>query len=249
MPFADYEGEMARVYDAGRSLPADTVTSWMALAGRYLQPAIAPLLDIGAGTGRFSAALADTCGVPVLAVEPAAAMRSRLRTACQGSSVWVLGARAERLPVRDRALGGAWASQVLHHVDDLTACAHELRRVLRPGAPVLVRGLHFSAWPAWWSTYFPGAEPLITRLFPSFQQLAAGLAGAGLTLCAQHSVDQVVANSLTELWQRVRLRADSGLVQLPDEQFAAGLRQLRAAAAVEVDPQPVHEALDLAVFR
>jgi hypothetical protein len=46
----------------------------------------------------------------------------------------------------------------------------------------------------------------------------------------------------------VRLRADSTLELLSDEEFAAGLARLEAAAGAETSPVPVREALELVVF-
>src|SRR5579884_2358047 len=124
---------MAVVYDAGRALPVETVASWMTVASRHVGSPRGPILDLGAGTGRFAAALADAFQVPVLAVEPAAAMRRQIPTAGSGAPVWVVGGRGELLPVADGSLDVVWASQVVHHIDDLPRCATELRRVLRPG--------------------------------------------------------------------------------------------------------------------
>jgi SAM-dependent methyltransferase len=246
---ADYEGEMAQVYVAGRSLPAESLASWMGALSEHLAGCSAPILDLGAGTGRFSLAIAETFGQPVVAVEPAAAMRGQLQRSDDGPAVWVVAGRAERLPVHDRSIGAVWASQVLHHVDDLVACGKELRRVLRPDAPVLVRGSLGTEWPDWWSTYFREALPALQRRFMSYEQLVDAFGQGGLTVSATRTVDQVIAGSLSDLWRRTQLRADSGLAMIPDDQFEIGLRRMQADAAAETEPQPVHETLDLIVFQ
>jgi hypothetical protein len=51
-----------------------------------------------------------------------------------------------------------------------------------------------------------------------------------------------------ELAARVGLRADSTLELLTDDEFAAGMARLEAAAAAETSPVPVREALELVVF-
>jgi ubiquinone/menaquinone biosynthesis C-methylase UbiE len=94
------------------------------------------LVDIGAGTGAFSSAFSDWFDIDVVAVEPSAAMRARIpRT----SSIRVLEGDATALPLPDGSADAAWLSLVIHHVPDLEAAAREVRRVLRPGAPVLIR--------------------------------------------------------------------------------------------------------------
>jgi ubiquinone/menaquinone biosynthesis C-methylase UbiE len=51
----------------------------------------------------------------------------------------VLEGDASTLPLPDGSADGAWLSLVIHHIPDLEAAAREIRRVLRPGAPVLIR--------------------------------------------------------------------------------------------------------------
>lgn len=87
-----------------------------------------PLLDVGAGTGKFSRCAAAR-GVRVLAVEPVPAMRRWL----QGiPGVVALGATAEALPLRDGALSAAAAATAFHWFD-CSRALRELHRVLRPG--------------------------------------------------------------------------------------------------------------------
>jgi hypothetical protein len=51
----------------------------------------------------------------------------------------VLEGNASALPLPDESADAAWLSLVIHHIPDLGVAAHEIRRVLRPGAPVLIR--------------------------------------------------------------------------------------------------------------
>src|SRR5439155_19404718 len=95
------------------------------------------LVDIGAGTGAFAAAFSDWFDLSVLAVEPSAAMRDQIpRT----PAIQVLEGDASALPLADESADAAWLSLVIHHIPDLGVAAHEIRRILRPGAPVLIRG-------------------------------------------------------------------------------------------------------------
>lgn len=54
---------------------------------------------------------------------------------------------------------------------------------------------------------------------------------------------------LADLAERVRLRADSTLVDLPETELRAGRGALERAAAAEVEPAPVIDAIDLLVLR
>lgn len=72
------------------------------------------ILDLGTGTGQFSAALARTTGATVVTCEPSAAMRA--------------AAPAEAMPFRDGAFDDVGASRVVHHA----ASAATVRHVLPP---------------------------------------------------------------------------------------------------------------------
>src|SRR6266545_5237109 len=194
-----------------------------------------PVLDLGAGTGQFAAAIAGWLGVRVVAVEPSAGMRAQAASVHPHPAVALLGGRAERLPLRDACCAWAWVSTVVHHLDDLPAVARELRRVLRPGGPVLLR----QAFPdrldavTLYGSFFPGAARIAVALLPTVEQVADGFAAAGFRVEALECVTQVSAPSLAAYRDKVRLRADTGLRLLPDEEFAAGLAALDRAAVVE----------------
>jgi SAM-dependent methyltransferase len=239
---------MARVYGAGRRLPPEAMSAWMDAAASHLGAADGPILDLGAGTGRFSEALAARFGVTVVAVEPAAGMREQARTLAAGGVALVAGS-GEAVPVRDGAFVGVWASQVVHHVDDLSACAAELRSVVRPGGPIMLRGTFEATCPLIpWGPYFPEAIRIATEQFPTLEEITAVFAAAGLHRRAHDIVWQTTAGSMRELAARVGLRADSTLELLTIDEFAAGLARLEAAAAAETSPVPVREAIELVVF-
>lgn len=86
------------------------------------------LLDLGAGTGKFSRRAAER-GVRVLAAEPVPAMRRRLAGI---PGVIPLGATAEALPLRRTSLGAVSAATAFHWFDGPPAL-REIHRVLRPG--------------------------------------------------------------------------------------------------------------------
>ncbi|MCX4744596.1 class I SAM-dependent methyltransferase [Kitasatospora sp. NBC_01287] len=245
MAAVEYDQRLAEQYRAAREIPREGLADWRAVIGAEAR--LAPgrtVLDVGAGTGGFAAALRDWFGVRVLAVEPAEAMR---RLIPAGDGIEVLDGRAEALPVADGTADAAWLASVLHHLSDLPAAARELRRVLKPGAPVLIRNI------------FPGRAERDLRVrffpetargiehYPSVEQTCAAFTDAGFRRVALHSVPQRNAATLGEFADRLRRETDSKLRGLTDEQYAVGLARLRAAAA-DAPTGPACSWMDLLVL-
>jgi SAM-dependent methyltransferase len=109
----------------------------MAVARPYLPGRGGAILDLGAGTGRFSDALARCTGAAVVAGEPPPAMRAAFRAAVAAP---VVAGTAKAAPFRGAAFDAVRASQVVHHVTDLAAFAATVRRVLRSAGHLLLRG-------------------------------------------------------------------------------------------------------------
>jgi ubiquinone/menaquinone biosynthesis C-methylase UbiE len=244
----DYNGRMAEAYDLGRSLSDTTLRVWMDAAAPFVPTGHGSILDLGAGTGRFSASLAHRFGGPVIALEPATAMRARAVGRRPHGQVHHVAGSAEAIPLRSASVRVVWASQVLHHVQDLSAAGAEMNRVLVPGGRVLVRGLYTDL-PGQWPLvrFFPGLLRVGTTTFPSWPSIRGGHESGGLTLIASERVQQIIAGGLRELYDRTRHRAESGLELLDDGEFRQGLVAL-ADAATHDAAEPVREALDLAVF-
>jgi SAM-dependent methyltransferase len=132
-----YDDQTAAAYKAVRELPRDGLGEWRDAIRRHLSPVPRmTVVDIGAGTGQFAAAFSDWFGLSIVAVEPSAAMRAHIP---RRQGIRVLDGDASALPLPDGSVDGAWLSLVIHHIPDLEAAAREIRRVLRPGAPVLIR--------------------------------------------------------------------------------------------------------------
>ncbi|MEU6020072.1 methyltransferase domain-containing protein [Micromonospora sp. NPDC047134] len=238
-----YDEADAAAFEANRHLTDDGLAAWRAAAVRHLDPHPGMrVLDLGSGTGSWARAFHTWWPeVEVVAVEPSAAMRAR--------SVFtpVLAGDAEQIPLPDGSIDAGWLSTVIHHVPDLTAAAQEIRRVLRPGAPVLIRSV-FAGRPEGITLfrYFPEAVGVLDT-YPSIAQVEAAFAEAGFATVAVEQVPERTAASLREAAVGLRREAHTLLQLIDDQAYAAGLRRLHRAAQVESGP--VIDALDLLVLR
>jgi SAM-dependent methyltransferase len=120
-------GTAAAAYAEHRPGYAEDAVGWALepVAGRR------PLrvLDLGAGTGKLTAALARR-GAGVTAVDPDPAMLAELRRALPG--VPALAGSAEDIPLPDGSVDAVLAGQAIHWFD-MDRAAPEIMRVLAPG--------------------------------------------------------------------------------------------------------------------
>lgn len=87
------------------------------------------VLDLGAGTGKFTELLGARAD-RVVAVEPSTAMLDVLRAKLPSVEAHVAG--AEQIPLADDTMDAVTVAQAFHWFDRHAACA-EIRRVLVPG--------------------------------------------------------------------------------------------------------------------
>jgi SAM-dependent methyltransferase len=129
MGILDHFGLLAPLYE--HLLRAPPLAPWR----RVLKlPAEGLLLDVGGGTGRVSAPLADGLGgVIVLDVS-----RKMLMQAASRPGVQAIQAESEHLPIRDNSCGRIVMVDALHHVADTPASLRELLRVLAPGGRLVI---------------------------------------------------------------------------------------------------------------
>ncbi len=247
-----YDDQTAAAYKAVREIPRDGLGEWREAIRRHLGPSPGmTVADIGAGTGQFAAALSDWFGVGIVAVEPSAAMRAHIPAR---PGIRVLAGDATALPLPDDSADGAWLSLVIHHISDLEAAAREIRRVLRPGAPVLIRqGFTGRVGRNEFVRWFPEIERAVGT-FPSVEQACRAFAAAGFSREALEPVPETYPASLAEFLAQadVLRQADTAVRSLTEEEFRRGKDRLRRAAqdaGQAPGEEPRTSWLDLLVLR
>jgi ubiquinone/menaquinone biosynthesis C-methylase UbiE len=255
-----YDEQTAAAFKAVREVPRDGLAEWREAVRRHLRPSEGmTLVDIGAGTGAFAAAFSDWFDLSVLAVEPSRAMRDQIpRT----PAIQVFEGDASALPLADASADAAWLSLVLHHIPDLALAAREIRRVLRPGAPVLIRQgfpdryepsgiLRFDSIEL--VRWFPETARTVST-FPSYKDTCEAFAVAGFHQDALEQVRETYPTSLADFLGQVDTfrHADTTMRSLSDDEFLRGKERLRHAVRLATNtakPAPRSNWLDLLVLR
>jgi SAM-dependent methyltransferase len=143
-PRAARFGDVADRYEQARPLYPDAALA--ELAARCGLRRGTPVADLGAGTGKLTRQVV-ALGADVVAVEPAAGMRRRLRAEMPG--VVVLDGTAEDIPLPDGSVEIVTAGQAFHWFDTRRAL-DEIARILRPRGwlALLWNERPESGWPA-----------------------------------------------------------------------------------------------------
>jgi ubiquinone/menaquinone biosynthesis C-methylase UbiE len=196
------------------------------------------VLDVGSGTGRFAAALADLARV--WAVEPSSEMLdvARART----DKVRFKQGSAERLPFKDGWFERAVLWLVVHLLDRPRALA-ELHRVLAPGGRLLIATFDPSYFDDFWlNRLFPSMEAIDRARFQTGEELTAELHAAGFESVRIVPVSQRATLARKDALGKIRGRHISTFDLLDEDEYAAGL-----ARAERELPERVKVAIELMV--
>jgi SAM-dependent methyltransferase len=131
-PLAERFASVAGAYERGRPDYPPAVTDALTAELRLFPGA--PVLDLGAGTGKLSRALLAG-GFDLVAVEPQSALREVLSERVGAERV--RGGLAEQIPLPDGSVDAVTVADAFHWFDHAPALA-EIRRVLRPGGGLAV---------------------------------------------------------------------------------------------------------------
>ncbi|TMJ98463.1 MAG: methyltransferase domain-containing protein [Actinobacteria bacterium] len=218
-------GPLAASYD--RLRPVDE--NWRELQEVILEEgdfAGRRVLEVGCGTGRLAAALAER-GARVWGVDPSEEMLAQAREIA-GRGVGLKLGRAEDLPFRDGWFERALMRLVLHHLDRPRAFA-ELGRVLAPGGRLVVATFDPASFAGYWlNRFFPPMAEIDEARFPGLDELRLELEAAGFTEVRCRRLSQRSSIGRREALERIKGRYISTLRLLDDETFAAGLAQAEA---------------------
>lgn len=161
-------------YDTTRSADPYLVERILAHLGVQQE---AHVLDIGCGTGNYTVALHGS-GLKLTGVDPSVRMLDEAREK-SAEVEWLLG-KADALPVPDAHFDGAVATLTTHHWKELGAGFKEVRRVLRPGAQLVL----FTSSPEqmrhyWLGHYFPSMMERSCAMMPTPEATEAALTANG----------------------------------------------------------------------
>ena len=244
MSDVDYDDELYKTYVKGRELSPGVLQMWMeAVADLVDASSVSRVVDVGAGTGRFSGPLAASLAARVFAVDPSRKMLQNV-----DRQIARVVAQAESLPFASGSVGLVFASMVLHHVSDLGAAAREVRRVLEPGGSLVVRGCFSESLDAPYHRFFPSVLEIERGFLPPTGTVVDTFSLKGFILGRTMRLRQRMDDSYGSYAERMRQRAMSPLRMISDDEFNTGMAALDEVAKNETEPVAVFENIDLMHF-
>lgn len=138
---------VAEAYVRGR--PEYTKESVMALADALQVSSTSQVVDLGAGTGKFTKHLLPLCP-NVFTVEPIAAMRDKQRVLLRDEQI--LDGHAEAIPFPDQSLDCVFVANAFHWFDGAKALK-EIHRVLKPAGGLGLIWLNDGVFTSEWGKY------------------------------------------------------------------------------------------------
>jgi ubiquinone/menaquinone biosynthesis C-methylase UbiE len=243
------ETNIPAVYDIGRAYSPQVLASWLDLISQgSCRDRIRRIVDIGCGTGRFSAPLTVHFDADVIAVDPSQRMLGAARSK-DIARVSYACAAGEALPLRDGCVDMAFMSMVFHHFADPARAVRECRRVLRPAGIVCLRTAttdRINECP--YVPFFRRSGAILGRLHRSEAFTRSTFAAAGFELVRHELVRHETAPSWQAYADKLGYRAIAALDRLSQQEFDEGLDALHRFA--ELAPAgPVIEPIDFFIFR
>ena len=130
-------------------------------------PAGKLIVDIGAGTGNYSNALADL-GYGLIAIEPSEIMRKQ--AVPNDNITWICGL-AESLPLQDASTDGVIMVLAVHHFSDIRGAANEGARVCPTGPLIILTVDPRQSQKFWFNDYFPEIAQHAFKVFPPISEV------------------------------------------------------------------------------
>jgi ubiquinone/menaquinone biosynthesis C-methylase UbiE len=245
----DYDKtNMPTAYDAGRTYSPKVLTFWLDVVSQSVpKDGVSEILDIGCGTGRYSAALADHFDAHVVAIDPSEKMLSEARKK-MSEGIRYERASAESLPLPDGSVDMVFMSMVFHHFDNPCQAVRECRRVLRREGTVCLRAAtrdRIGTYP--YVPFFSRSRAILNDVLQSQAIIENNFVNAEFYLVSHQLVRSEVASNWAAYAEKLAFRNDSILARLSDQEFERGLAALREYA-VTAPQEPVIELIDFFVF-
>jgi SAM-dependent methyltransferase len=209
-----------------RILPATAMKAYLRKMEQCLTSPRSRILDLGAGTGRFSAAiLRDEAfkDIELIAIDESESMTRHLEQYVGGDErVQIFRASATDFEDAE-GFDLIWCSEMVHLVEEILPFASAVGRLLRPGGAILIRTSSQSQLSTRdWYRDFPEARVVDLERHPSVECVEAAISLVGLSTSTE-TIDESREVSPDWYFQALGSQSFSTLRIIPESSWRLGL--------------------------
>jgi ubiquinone/menaquinone biosynthesis C-methylase UbiE len=220
--YGDHFGSLAARYDELRSGPSEEAIEILVREGDLRGRRV---LDVGCGTGRVAAALAERYGATVSGLDPSAEKLDVARERASRGIVALELGRAESIPFPDGHFERALMQLVVHLVDRPRAFG-ELYRVLGQGGRLVISTVNPASVDGFWlANIFPSYATIDRGRFPAPELLFAELETAGFFAVSSTHLEERKVYERERALEMLRGRFASSFALMSDDEYRAGLER------------------------
>lgn len=246
----DYDGSnVDEVYDTARALSNEVIELWLDALASSMNRKIEKILDLGCGTGRFTAALAKKFSAKVTGVDPSFKLLkvARERDATEKRITYLVGT-AESIPCTE-PFDLIFMSMVYHHLPDTGQALAEMARLLSPSGILAIRNataedIDYNEL----FQFFPEARRIEQERMPAADHLILEVEKGPFRLLNNVTVLQRFASDYREFYNKIRKRGLSAFQMISDDDFQKGLNVFKRYCKAQKKDKTVHERFHLFVF-
>ena len=238
--YGKHFGDLSARYDELRPDPSENLIEALVCGGDLRGRRV---LDLGCGTGRVAAILAERYEAIVSGVDPSPEMLEVARSRAPDGVVALEQGSAEDIPFPDGSFERAVMQLVVHLVNRGQAF-DELCRVIAPGGKLVISTVNPAAIEQiWLSKLFPSFAAIDSNRFPAPELLWEELRNAGFgevettTLVERRSYNRELS------LRAIRGRFASSFALMNEEEYQAGLERAEREL-----PEKVDSVLELAII-
>ena len=191
------------------------------------------ILDVACGTGNWIVAQRHHApGLPVRWIGIDASPEMLAVAGAKLADVELILARAEEIPLTTGSIRLAASNFAYHHFDDRDAVFTEIRRVLEPGATLVMTNVcpeHMDDW--WVYQFFPSTRRIDAERFPTIGDLANTLRSIGFEVETTTTVRSAEWPAIPILAEACN-RDVSQLTLIDENEYLAGVEEIRKKATI-----------------
>ncbi|MFX1377211.1 MAG: class I SAM-dependent methyltransferase [Promethearchaeota archaeon] len=217
--------KFSQIYDISRGIHTKTVEALVKLT---LIDSNSLILDMGCGTGNYTAALKKFAN-NVIGIDLSLAMIEKAMS--KFPNLEYINGNVINLPFRSDFFDGLYVIQVIHHIMDKFVFLKETYRVLRKNGFIAIHTCSHNQIKTYWYTYyFPEGLKFELKRFLDIKKLTpllkkSGFSNIGVEICYH---DSVIMNQSPEKYLDKNFRnGDSMFALLSEDQIEVGCKKLK----------------------